>query len=32
MSPSGGSTTVVLPGDTVTVDDFGDLIIDLKRN
>ena len=26
------STTVVLPGDTVTVDDFGDLIIDLKRN
>ena len=26
------STTVVLPGDTVTVDDFGDLIIDIKRS
>jgi N-methylhydantoinase A len=26
------STTVVLPGDTVTVDDFGDLVIDIKRS
>jgi N-methylhydantoinase A len=26
------STTVVLPGDIVTVDDFGDLTINIKRH